>query len=211
MPDKNDFKAQLIAAYDADAKRRADDGKVRDAWKVASRETFADLAIAESKKSLLELGAGAGLDSAYFTTRGLDVLATDISPEMVEACQKRGVEAQMLDLYDLSDLHRQFDAIYSMNVLLHVPKSDIDRVLRTIHDTLTPGGIFFYGVYGGIERETVFTDPKRMNLPRFFSFLADKTLIDFVSPHFEVIDSNAIDVGDSDIGLHFQSLLLRGR
>jgi 2-polyprenyl-3-methyl-5-hydroxy-6-metoxy-1,4-benzoquinol methylase len=208
MADKN-FKQQLVAAYDADAKRRVDNGKARDNWKLAARQAFADLAESEDKKTILELGAGAGLDSTYFKSRGFDVLATDMSPKMVEACQEAGLAAQALDLYDLGQLHRQFDAIYSMNVLLHVPKEDLGEVLATIHDTLTPDGIFFYGVYGGIERETIFTDPKQMNLPRFFSFLDDDTLHAMVSPLFEVVDSKAVDVGEGDLGLHFQSFLLR--
>lgn len=208
MVDKKTLKAQLIAAYDADAQRRMDNANSRAAWKVAARKKFANLVKAEGKITVLELGAGAGLDSVYFKGQGLDVLATDISPKMVELCRQNGLNAAALDLYEVGNLHRQFDAIYSLNVLLHVPKDDLHEVLGVIHNALTPDGIFFYGVYGGTNKETVFTDPKRMNLPRFFSFFDDKALQHAVAPLFKVISSDTVDVNDES-GLHFQSLLLR--
>lgn len=206
---KTDFKAQLIAAYDADAARRLDTSQSIHGWKLKAREKFAALAETEQKKTILELGAGAGLDAAYFKDRGFDVLATDLSPEMVEACKKTGVDTRVLDLYELTTLERQFDAIYAMNVLLHVPKKDLSAVLQGIYNTLTTNGIFFYGVYGGPNRETVITDPTRMGLPRLFSFLADETLLQVTTPLFDVIGSEVVDLGDDGSGLHFQSLLLR--
>lgn len=210
MSQKNDdFKSQLAAAYDADAQRRTDNEGRRSEWKLAARRNFADLAEAEGKRTIIELGAGSGVDAAYFQGRGFDVLATDLSSRMVAACKKKGLKATVLDLYDLASLGRKFDAIYSMNVLLHVPKNDLGKVLDTIHNSLATNGIFFCGVYGGEEKETVFTDPQRMNLPRFFSFLGDQTLLAAVSSKFDVINSETIDVGESQAGLHFQSLLLR--
>lgn len=210
---KKDLKVELVAAYDNDAQRRNDNADSRNSWKVATRKNFADFIQAEHKTTVLEIGAGAGLDSVYFQDRGFDILATDISPKMVDTCKYKALNAVTLDLYDLGTLQRQFDAIYSMNVLLHVPKKDLGQVLATIHEALTPNGIFFYGVYGGINKETVFTDSRRMNLPRFFSFLDDAKLQQAVLPLFEIINADVLDVGETESGLqlHFQSLLLRKR
>jgi len=207
---KNDeLKQQLRAAYDADAQRRVVGGDGREAWKLDARAEFASLAKQEHKKTILEIGAGAGHDSVYFQSRGFEVLATDLSPQMIEACKRNGVKAQVLDLYELESLGRQFDAIYSLNVLLHVPKKDLKRVLHGIHETLAPNGLFFYGVYGGVEKEEIFTDPSKMNLPRYFSFLGDDTLAKIASDEFDVVSSKAIALEKDKNGLHFQSLLLR--
>lgn len=203
------FKELLRAAYDADATRRTDNEDKRQSWKLSARQRFAELAKAEHKQTLLEIGAGAGVDSSYFQTQGFDVLATDLSPKMIEACKQRGVNAQVLDLYDITSLHKQFDAIYSLNVLLHIPKKDLKKVLAGIHDALAPNGIFFYGVYGGVEKEETFTDPSKMNLPRFFSFLDDQTLVDFASSQFTIIEADNVALEDDGSELHFQSLILR--
>jgi cyclopropane fatty-acyl-phospholipid synthase-like methyltransferase len=209
MAKQEDFKTQLVAAYDADAKRRVGNEKARDDWKLAARKEFADLAKAEGKKSVLEIGAGVGIDADYFKAQGFDVLATDLSPKMVEACKERGLKAQVLDIYGLKGLKKRFDAIYSLNVLLHVPKEDLPAVLEGIYNSLTPSGIFFYGVYGGVDKGEVHTDPKKMNLPRFFSFLSDEALLRAAASKFEVVSSKTIDIGYAQKGLHFQSLLLR--
>ena len=206
-----ELKDQLKIAYNADAQRRDDNESTREAWKLSLRKQFANLVKSESIRIVLELGAGVGIDSAYFQSRGLDVLATDLSSEMVERCRKRGLNAKEIDLYDLAALGASFDAVYSLNVLLHVPRNDLEQVLGVIHDTLNPNGIFFYGVYGGVDEEKVTTDAKKMNLPRFFSRITDDALLKVVAPKFDVIKFETIDIGSDQPGFHFQALFLRKR
>jgi cyclopropane fatty-acyl-phospholipid synthase-like methyltransferase len=203
------FKDQLKAAYDADAKRRTDNAKKRDQWKLDARQHFADAVKGEGKKTVLEIGSGAGLDAKYLHDQGLDVLATDLSPNMVAACKKQGLAAQVVDVYDLEKLGRRFDAIYSLNVLLHVPPTDLRHVLTAISNCLQENGLFFYGVYGGQNKEETYTDPTRMNMPRYFSFLEYKTLLQFISPLFAIVSQEIVDLKHDQAGLHFQSLLLR--
>lgn len=204
------IKEQLIEAYNKDATRRDEaDGK-REEWKATVRKDFSDRLKNEKKKSVLELGAGAGFDSKFFQDEGFEVLATDLSPEMVKVCQKRDIPAQVGDIYNLSALKRSFDAVYSMNVLLHVPKNDLPIVLNSITQVLNPNGLFFYGVYGGHNKEDVITDNTKMGLPRFFSFFSDESLLNAVVNHFEVVDFQHIDIGSSRPSFHFQALTLRG-
>jgi len=204
-----DFKTQLKIAYDKDAKRRDNEQSRGGEWKNEIRAELVRILNSENKKTILELGAGAGHDSKFFKSHGFDVLATDLSPEMVKLNQKRGTKAQVLDLYDLNCLTQKFDAIYSMNVLLHVPKNDLHLVLSKIHDRLSEGGIFFYGVNGrGQDTEETRTDGSKMNLPRFFSYLSDKSLFEFIGPYFEIIKLHNID-RNLDQNFHFQGLFLR--
>jgi len=203
------FKEDLIIAYNADAKRRdCAEGK-RDKWKLGLRQYFSDLLEKEDKHTLLEIGAGAGLDSQFFKDKGFDVLATDLSNEMVRMCIKRDIKATVLDLYNLDKLKRKFDAIYALNVLLHVPKRDLNKILNTIWNSLNENGVFFYGVYGGMNEEKVITDKSKMDLPRFFSFLSDETLLEAVKAKFDVIKFETIDIGSKNPKFHFQSLFLR--
>jgi SAM-dependent methyltransferase len=209
----NDFKQQLEAAYDADAERRAETID-RDAWKLELREKFARRVKAEGFRTVLEIGSGGGFDAAYFQSQGLDVLATDLSGKMVEQCRKRGLNSAVADVYHLDRLGRSFNAVYSMNVLLHVPSRDVGAVLRSIRGVMYEGGLFFLGVYGGFDREEVKVDPNIVNLPRFFSFLSDKSLLEAASSEFEVVEYEAINprqfyVGGNEHGFHFQARLLQ--
>jgi cyclopropane fatty-acyl-phospholipid synthase-like methyltransferase len=203
------FKDDLRAAYNADAKRRDEGEKTRQSWKVKQRDYFIKLLRENKKTSIMELGSGAGLDAVHFKQKGFEILATDLSPEMVKVCQKRGLEAAEIDLYNISSVGRKFDSIYSMNVLLHVPKKDIRSVLEGIYIALKDQGIFYYGVYGGISKEEITIDKSKMGLPRFFSFLSDAELLELVKDKFEILDFETIDVESEILDFHFQSLFLR--
>lgn len=206
-----DFKQQLRIAYDKDAKRRISNSTTRDQWKIEARERFVKFLKKTHAKSILELGSGIGLDAKYFQDCGFNVLATDISPEMVNICKKHGLDARVFDVYDLESLNTPFDGIYSMNALLHIPKKDLDKILRNIHNRLNRNGLFFFGVYGGIDEERTITDETKMNLPRFFSFLSDDSLLKSVKNLFSVVDFRTIHSKGKDPNIHFQSLLLKRR
>lgn len=162
----SEIKTQLQKAYDKDAERR--DSKEIDKWKADLREKFLKVLKSEEKITLLELGSGTGRDALYFKENGFDVLASDFSEGMIIKCKEKGLNAVTLDLYDLSDLDNKFDAVFSLNVLLHVPRKDLPKVLLEIAKVLNPGGVFYFGVYGGFDSEEVFTDASKMNMPRFF-------------------------------------------
>jgi len=206
-----DFKQELKNAYNADAKRRDSNADTRDQWKLDLRNEFVKLLKDEGKHTLLELGAGAGIDSKFFLDNKLEVLATDLSDEMVKMCQKRGLNAQVLDLYDIDTLATKYDAIFGLNVLLHVPIKDLPTVLRKIANQLNDNGVFYYGVYGGVDEEKTITDETKMNMPRFFSFLSDEKLLDMARESFDIIkfDTNTFNIRSKTPGFHFQSLFLR--
>lgn len=79
-------------AYDSAADRR--DEQVKQPWKLAEREQFLGRLRAEQCTRLLEIGAGTGQDSAFFAGHGLEVVATDMSPEMVARCRDKGLDAR---------------------------------------------------------------------------------------------------------------------
>lgn len=204
-----DFKAQLKAAYDQDAQRRIDNEMKRDEWKLKARKDFLELLKSENKKTVLELGAGVGTDSKFFQDNSLDVLAIDLSKEMVKQCVKKGLRAKILDLYNISELAKKFDGIFSMNVLLHVPRKNLEDILENIYNSLNPSGVFFFGVYGGYDEEKVFTDKTKMGLPRLFSFLSDDSICQVALKWFEIIKFEAVEIGSNKPNFHFQSLFLR--
>jgi len=155
---------------------------------------------------LLEIGAGTGHHGKFFAEAGLDVVCTDASQAMVDACRAKGLVAQQADFLAL-ERDQSFDAVFAMNCLLHVPRADLPAAVRSVAGTLKPGGLFFWGQYGGIDREATFADdtyePKR-----FFSYLSDDALLETASEQFDVVDFHAVVV-DVEPGTHFQALILR--
>ena len=199
----------LRAAYDRNAEER--ENRVVAPWKVEERQKFLALLQDEGKKNLLEIGAGPGKHGKFFQDIGLAVTCTDLSPEMVRLCQEKGLTAYAMDFMNLDFPERSFEAVYALNCLLHVSKDDLPSVLSKIQGLLKPDGLFYVGVYGGVERAGVW--PEDHHQPkRFFSYLTDAQLRSFAAQFFEVVYFKPILLeGDfkGEPGFHFQSMILR--
>jgi SAM-dependent methyltransferase len=142
----------------------------------------------------------------FFTERGLDVVAIDLSPRMVEHSRAKGLDARVADLLELELPAASFDAVYSLNCLLHVPNADIDEVLANIRAVMRPAALFFLGVYGGRSHEGPLASDDHVP-PRYFSFRTDDELKRLTTPLFEVVDFHIVPMQTGDF--HFQSLTLR--
>lgn len=136
------------------------------------------------------------------------MVATDLSPAMIERCRSKGLNARVMDFMSLDFPPGSFDAVYAMNCLLHVPNKDLPAVLDAIWKVLRPGGLLFVGVYGGESREGVVETDKH-EPKRFFSVRTDDELRDFVASRFEVLDLHSVDLGPAP-AWHFQSVTARG-
>lgn len=195
----------LRQAYDNHAGQRDAAGLAE--WKIAEREGFVSLLRAEGKRTLLEIGAGPGHFGAFFRDAGFDVTCTDLSPEMVALCRAKGLRAYVMDFLSLDFPPASFDAVFALNCLLHVPSADLDQVLASIQRLLRPGGLFFYGVYGGYSFEGIW--PEDHHQPnRYFVFYPDDELRRHVAGRFDEVSFRAIPLED-DGESHFQSLILR--
>ena len=197
------IKSNLMIFYNEDAKRRNESEKQE--WKLFFRKEFCNFALNENKRTLLELGAGTGHDSVYFQEQGFDVIAVDLSGDMVELCLEKGITAYILDFYNIFAIRKKFDCIWAMNSLLHVPKSELKDVLYTIDSALNEDGLFYMGVYGGRDTEEEFTN-EVSDIPRFFSFYTESMLQNILQDFFEIITFKQIKV---ERDLAFQSVIMR--
>jgi SAM-dependent methyltransferase len=191
--------------YDYDASRRDADAYAD--WKREERQRFLELLQQEGKTRLLEIGAGPGRDSLFFQQQGLEVVCTDLSPEMVRLCRQKGLTAYVMDFYQLDFPPQSFDAIFALNCLLHVPGADLPAVLQRLHQFLQPAGLFYYGVYGGEEIEGYFSQSPGQQ-PRFFSYHTDEFMRQVVQQCFETVSFKVIPL-EWEHKTHFQSMILR--
>lgn len=195
----------LRKSYKSNASEREKHEK--EGWKREERQGFLDVLRQEGKHRLLEIGAGTGQDSQFFQENGLEVVCTDLSPEMVEFCRAKGLTAYTMDFLHLDFPPASFDAIYALNCLLHVPTADLPEVLRAIRGLLRPGGLFYMGLHGGAEWEGI-NEQDSVQPPRFFAFHSDENIQNLTKEVFELQSFKRIDIGHA-WDRHFQSLLLR--
>jgi SAM-dependent methyltransferase len=101
------------------------------------------LALLSPGAAILELGCGAGVDTAEMLAQGFDVAATDGSPEMAaEASRRLGRPVGTLFFHDLDEVEA-YDGVWANACLLHVPRNELAQILKLIWRALKPGGVFY--------------------------------------------------------------------
>jgi len=93
--------------------------------------------------TILELGCGAGGDTAEMLARGFNVLPTDGSPEMAEVASHRlGRPVGTLLFHEL-DAVEAYEGVWANACLLHVPRDELAPILKRIWRALKRGGAFY--------------------------------------------------------------------
>ena len=205
VTDMRQFTDTLVQTYEKYAHERASHSP--DEFKVQERAEFLKFLKSEERKTLLEIGCGHGRDAQFFQSQGLQVFAVDNTPTMVELTEEKGVPARVLDCYDLDEIDETFDAVYTLNCLLHIPKRDFDRVLRLISGRLNADGLMYLGLWGDENFEGIW-EKDRYEPKRFFSFWRTEILLEVLQRFFRLEYYRRLE---PHVGRIFNSLIVRKR
>lgn len=91
---------------------------------------------------ILDVGCGSGRDSIYFQKAGYQVTAFDGSITMVEHARKILGKDVSLCTFEDFETDQKFDGIWAVASLLHVPRNDIDQIIKKFVGFLNHSGIF---------------------------------------------------------------------
>jgi SAM-dependent methyltransferase len=106
---------------------------------VDARGPLVAAVVAAQPARVLEVGCGWGELAAWIARdTGAEVVATDLSPRMVELAREHGVDAQVADVAELPFPDASFDVVVAAWMLYHVP--DLDRAFAEIARVLRGGG-----------------------------------------------------------------------
>jgi len=197
------FTDTLVKTYEKYAHERASHSP--DAFKLQERSEFLKFLKAEGRETLLEIGCGPGQDAQFFQSQRFRVLAVDNTPAMVKLTAEKGVSAQVLDCYDLGEINECFDAVYTMNCLLHIPKQDIDHILHLISRRLNDSGLMYLGLWGDEDFEGIL-EQDRYKPKRFFSFWKAEALLEILQRFFRLEYYRRLEPHEGRI---FNSFILR--
>lgn len=99
---------------------------------------------------ILDLGCGPGRDLVAFTSQGHIAIGLDATPAFVEMAQQMsGCEVWQQSFFSLDLPPATFDGIFANASLLHVPRTEMVRVLQDLHQTLVPGGAIVMSMVRG--------------------------------------------------------------
>ena len=101
--------------------------------------------------TVLDLGCGAGWDSAVFKSRGFNVRAIDASRGLAEeAAQRLSVDVACMT-FDRLDWHAEVDGVWASYSLQHVPRSGLPDILKRVRRAMKPCARIYIGVHKGRE------------------------------------------------------------
>ncbi|MCO6176764.1 bifunctional 2-polyprenyl-6-hydroxyphenol methylase/3-demethylubiquinol 3-O-methyltransferase UbiG [Ciceribacter sp. RN22] len=98
---------------------------------------------------ILELGCGAGDDSAAMLARGFDVVPTDGSAAMAQQAEIRLRRPVRVMLFSELDASAAYDGVWANACLLHVPLAELPSVIGKIRRALRPSGLFYASFKAG--------------------------------------------------------------
>jgi len=95
--------------------------------------------------TILELGCGTGSFTGELARSGADVIAIDVSPELLEIARANwsapNVRYEIQNAYVLTYSDATFDSIVGSSILHHL---EIEEALREIYRVLKPGGTIYF-------------------------------------------------------------------
>lgn len=128
-----------------------------------------------SGKRVLEVGCGTGNFTAVFAESGAEIVAVDISPELIERARMRGLPADRVVFlqkrFEDCDIDGPFDAVIGSSILHHL---DVAAALPLILRLLKPGGWFSFAEPNYLNPQ-VFLERKLRFLPCFHYTSPDET------------------------------------
>lgn len=182
--EKDNYKTETIRTYDLYAEKfDVKFGAHFLEWVCHYADTFLGAA---RGKAILDLGSGPGNHAEYFRDKGYDVTCVDLSESMVNACRKKGLRAEVMDIENLTFPTNSFDGIWAYASLLHIPKIKLASVVAGIAKLLTSEGICALAVKKGIG-EQFETSDEYPDSQRYFVYYTDEEIRAAFCPYFDVI------------------------
>lgn len=130
-------------------------------------DQFCD-SIKKDNATVLELGCGPGNVTKYLQNKkpNYTILATDTAPSMIELAKINVPKAtfQLLDVRDITNLNRRFDAILCGFVLPYLNTEETKKFISDSFQILNDNGILYFSC---IEREKSYAETQTSSDGKF--------------------------------------------
>lgn len=148
--------------------------RLSDDWWVPGTKKF--ISYLKPREHVLDVGCGSGIKAKFFVENGLRVTGIDISESFINIAEREVSEGTFFVLHmgEAERLGKVFDGVFAHASLLHIPKIEVQKILRILVKVLKPKGYFYLAVKelrdGDLEERVEVRDDYGYNYKRFFSY-----------------------------------------
>ncbi|MEZ5219525.1 MAG: class I SAM-dependent methyltransferase [Ilumatobacteraceae bacterium] len=143
--------ADLRAYYTAEAEQGLRQGSKP--MRSGLRDRFVAQLLEEGRRSVVDVGAGPGIDAEPLRDAGFSVVGVDLVPANVVRMRERRLDAVAASLYALPFPDSVVDALWTMSTFVHVPHHRFDEAMGELLRVVRPGGLLAIGTWGGQDYE----------------------------------------------------------
>ncbi|MCP5029708.1 MAG: class I SAM-dependent methyltransferase [Actinomycetia bacterium] len=200
----NEVRADLRAYYEEEARlglRNMLRGR-----RLRLRDEFLTLLRAEGRESLVDFGAGPGLDGAGFVAADLRFVGLDLAHGNALLAAENGVTVVQGSITAPPFRPASFDAGWSMSTLMHLPRAEVAGAVAAMALSLHPGSPLLVGVWGG-ELGDIIGDSTITGQRRLFSHRPLEQNHDLLAAGGAIERAETWEAGED--GWDYQIFLLR--
>lgn len=156
-----------------------------------------ELAGGTQNPNVLEIGCGDGRDAKEIVKYTKNYLGFDISSELIKIAQGHapGVKFEVADAVSYK-YPKDLDVVFAFASLLHLDKFEVAQILKLVHVSLKPGGIFYISLK--YMPKYVRKVKKDKYGERLFYFYNSSEIQNMASKHYETVLENRQKIGDTD-------------
>ncbi|MBS3159771.1 class I SAM-dependent methyltransferase [Candidatus Woesearchaeota archaeon] len=136
------------------------------------------ISLLPKNSKILDAGCGTGRDSLYFLEENFNVLAVDISKQMLEEAKNRGLKTINIDLVN-EELNEKFNGIWCMSLISELTESEAKKLIANFYKILENNGILYLSLKYG-SGKLKYKDRRYNNITRNFVFYNEKTIFNLL-------------------------------
>lgn len=173
-----------------------------DTWWIEETDRY--LSFLPEGGSVLDVGCGSGVKSAYMLQRGFNVTGIDISENLIAIAKRESPQGdfRILSMTELDSMEKAFDGVFAQASLLHIPKNQAADVVKQMARRVRPGGYLYIAVKGlregNPDEEIKKEDDYGYEYERFFSYYRPEELAKYIEgAGLSVVSNTAATSGNT--------------
>lgn len=121
-------------------------------------------------KNVLDIGCGVGNFTNYIYEKGFNVKGLDLAEEMLKIAKEKykNIVFYNMDMRNIT-LNEKFDGLVLAYSLIHLPKKDVESVLKKYYEMLNKNGKILIILQGGYG-EHIIDEPLKDGLKLFLNY-----------------------------------------